>query len=263
MLRLIEEYKGCQELVRVAMSTPSPENEAAAFEGLLLAVDSISAFFEFSSELNTGLGAIFTSLDPATSSAGLTPLRSNQALAKQLAQALSFALQFDSLRMMRPILSNDFSYYRRLLPKNGSHPRLKVRDDEASSMAMFTAEHVPMLSTLTKAAAAYKDQGLQSTRGINTLLASLANSCAHTLRQNNPEGELKMLYMRAMTGCIVLFDRLNKTAFQRTSAINVRGCVSTLLRHEPRSEIEPLLSAIKYSTLSYHEASSSLQALLA
>lgn len=260
MLQLIDDYKGCRELVRVAMSTPSPQNEAAAFTGLLLSVDSISAFFEFARELESGLGTIFSALDPlASAGQELTPLRSKPAVAKQLAQALAFALQFDALRMMRPILSNDFSYYRRLLPKNGDHPDLKVRDDDASSMAMFTAEHIPMLSTLTKAG-----ERFENSRGLNMLLASLANSCAATLRQNNPSpSELKMLYMRAMTGCIVLYDRINKNVFQRASGIDMRGCVNTLLRHEPRAEIEPLLSAIKYSTLSYHEASASLQTLLA
>jgi hypothetical protein len=44
-------------------------------------------------------------------------LQDQQALAKQLALLFDFTLQFDQTRMMRPHLSNDFSYYRRLLPK--------------------------------------------------------------------------------------------------------------------------------------------------
>jgi hypothetical protein len=263
VLGLIEDYKGCRELIRVSMSTPSPENELAAFNGLLLSVDSIATIFEYAKDLQAALASVFEQLDPSNSTGQLPPLRSNQALAKQLAETLSFALQFDSVRMMRPNLSNDFSYYRRLLPKYHSHPDLKVKDDDASSMALFTAEHIPMLSTLTKAGEAYQDG--RDMRGFNRMLGCLANSCAGTLRQNHNNKispELKMLYMRTMAGCIVLYDRLNKSVFQRNCPIDVRGCVTVLLRHEPRAEIEPLLSAIKFSTFSYHEASSSLQTLL-
>jgi hypothetical protein len=45
VLQLIEDYKGCRELVRKAMSEPSKEHEQEAFDGLLKAVDSISFFF--------------------------------------------------------------------------------------------------------------------------------------------------------------------------------------------------------------------------
>ena len=39
------------------------------------------------------------------------------ALAKQLGEILDFALKFDELKMTKPALQNDFSYYRRLMPK--------------------------------------------------------------------------------------------------------------------------------------------------
>lgn len=51
VLQKIEDYEGCQELARMAMSQPTYENEKAAFEGLLWAVDSIACFFDFSDKL--------------------------------------------------------------------------------------------------------------------------------------------------------------------------------------------------------------------
>jgi hypothetical protein len=48
-----------------------------------------------------------------------------QALAKQLADVFDFTLRFDQTRMKRPQLSNDFSYYRRLLPKHSQHANIK------------------------------------------------------------------------------------------------------------------------------------------
>lgn len=67
------------------------------------------------------------------------------ALAKQLAMILDFSLQFDQTRMLRPHLSNDFSYYRRLLPKFNKHPDVRVKDDEASGMV--SAEFCSQCST--------------------------------------------------------------------------------------------------------------------
>jgi len=51
VLKKIEEYKGCQDLARKAMSTPTYENEKEAFEGLLVAVDSIATFFDYAKSL--------------------------------------------------------------------------------------------------------------------------------------------------------------------------------------------------------------------
>jgi hypothetical protein len=168
--QLIEDYKGCRELARKAMSTPTKENELAAFEGLLGAVDSIATFFNYTNELARVVPDLMTELCRA-------PLSDQQALATQLAHIFQFALVFDQTRMMRPNLSNDFSYYRRLLPKFSKHPDLKVKDDDASGMALFTAEHIPMISALTKAL-----DGIASEE-IQLLLASFANSCLRMLKQ--------------------------------------------------------------------------------
>ncbi len=83
-----------------------------------------------------------------------TSVADQQALAKQLADIFDFALRFDALRMLRPFLPNDFSYYRRLLPKFSKHERVKVKDDEASGMALFTPQHIPMMTALATATAA-------------------------------------------------------------------------------------------------------------
>merc|ERR1719228_559848 len=51
MLELINQYEGCQSLARAAMSSPSDENEKAAFEGLLGCVNQIVQFCNYSKEL--------------------------------------------------------------------------------------------------------------------------------------------------------------------------------------------------------------------
>lgn len=41
------EYRGCQDLARKAMQSPTPENEQLAFEGLLQSVDSVAMFYNY------------------------------------------------------------------------------------------------------------------------------------------------------------------------------------------------------------------------
>jgi hypothetical protein len=62
VLTLLNDYKGCQDLARKAMSSPTAENETAAFTGLLGAVDSIASFFEFSKELERCLPELLITL---------------------------------------------------------------------------------------------------------------------------------------------------------------------------------------------------------
>eukprot|EP00808_Paulinella_micropora_P006101 g54746.t1 len=255
MLQLIDEYKGCRELARIAMTTPTRENEIAAFEGLLGAVQSIRSFFNYSTKLTEIFPELLVALCEK-------PLNEQPALATQLAKLFDFALQFDQTRMMRPNLSNDFSYYRRLLPKFSKHPKVTVKDDEASGMALFTAEHIPMLSSMTKAAdrAESKLQGPEKQGALQHLLATMANSCKAMLQQKKYTDRSALLCARAMTGSLVLFDLVGpQSAFSKRSQVATRDCIVVLKTDFPKEF--GLINAIKYSTKTFSEAPSSIQDL--
>lgn len=96
------------------------------------------------------------------------------------ADIFDFTLRFDALRMERPFLPNDFSYYRRLLPKFNKHPAVKIKDDEASGMALFTAEHIPMMTTLARACPS--DAQEPRNQHIMEALALMANSCMKMIK---------------------------------------------------------------------------------
>ena len=88
VMKALVEYKGCQDLARKAMSSPTPENEQLAFEGLLASVDSVAMFYNYAKELEQVLPELLTTLtkDGADCKASLSD---QQALAKQLAGACS------------------------------------------------------------------------------------------------------------------------------------------------------------------------------
>jgi hypothetical protein len=79
-------------------------------------------------------------------------LETYQASVLALAQLLTFALDFDDLKMTNPSIQNDFSYYRRTLSRLKSSPEAKemleqavVKDELANRMSLFYAYPTPML----------------------------------------------------------------------------------------------------------------------
>jgi len=255
-MKLIEDYTGCQELARKAMSSPSPENERAAFEGLLGAVESISSFFNFTKELEGVVPDLLTAMassPPTDGGSHLIP----EALGFQFAQIMEFALEFDRVRMLRPNLSNDFSYYRRLLPKFNKHPNLRIKDDEASGMALFTAEHIPMMNCLCKATARAQEKNAQ----VGRVLAIMANSCRRAIANKRfSQASTNMTCARAMTAAIVISDHIDIfSVFNKKSPVAVKACILTLKKDFPK-EVS-LLNAIRYSTRHFNEAPPAIQDL--
>jgi len=253
MVEVIEGYKGCQDLARQAMSMPSHDNEKAAFEGLMVCVDSISRFYNYSTELEGVFKTLLCSLAGNSFS-----LESQQGLCTQLATIFDFVLRFDQTRMMRPNLSNDFSYYRRLLPKFNKHPNIKIKDEDATNMAMFTAEHIPMNACINKAAM----RAAEKNASVNLVLSTLAMSCATMIKNKVYTNErTNLLCARAMTGCIVLFDQIDTLgSFHKRSPIIVKTCVQLLKRDFPK-DCDMLLNAIHYSTKNFNNAPASVQNL--
>lgn len=259
VLRLLEEYKGCQELGKRAMSSPTPQNELEAFEGLLLAVDSIAQFYQFSKELERQIPDLFMALARGADQENKASFQSQQALVRQLGEIFNFSLRFDQTRMMRPILSNDFSYYRRLLPKFARHPGIRMKDDDASQIALFTADHIPMTNALVRAVNKMIDRGQNVY--VTGALALMANSCYSMVKSKKfSSTDLNLFCVRAMTGSIVLFDHTDTLgAFHKKCPIMLKQCVQ-LLKKEFSKE-GGLLNAIHYSTKHFRDADQSIQAL--
>lgn len=257
--KLLDEYKGCQELARKAMSTPTFANETEAFEGLLLSVQSISTFYQVSKDLERVIPDLLITLAKENDSENKQSFEEQQALAALLAKVFDFALRFDQTRMQRPFLSNDFSYYRRLLPKFNKHPGIRVKDDEASGMALFTAEHIPMTTCLAKAAAS----ALERNHNVTAALALMSNSCMAMIKSKKfAKEETNVLCARAMTGSIVIFDHVDTMGvFYKKSPIALKACI--LLLKKEFSKESALLNAIHYSTKQQHfrDADQSIQAL--
>ena len=80
-----------------AITTPGPENEEEAWNAVLPAVDQLKEFYDFSLELETCFPKLLSTLCKSDPKANL---RTQQSLAKQLADVFDFVLRFDDLKVL-------------------------------------------------------------------------------------------------------------------------------------------------------------------
>lgn len=261
LLTLIEEYKGCQSLAKKAIQEGGQENEIRAFDGLIVAVDAINEFHKFAQDLekqvfSNFIQCIAADYDPSTPQHNLP-----SPLLRQLCRLVSFAIQFDKLRMERPHLSNDFSYYRRLLPRYNKRSGVTVGEDAASAMAMFTAEHIPMVRALINASSRAAEAS--GGKNVELVLALLGNSCLKAVKEAKYASlpDVNMLCARVMTGSVVLFDHVaDPHAFHKKSPLKTKEIITSLKRDFGKEV--GLQKYIEFCTKHFSEAPASIQNLL-
>jgi hypothetical protein len=155
-------------------------------------------------------------------------IKTQQALAKQLADVFDFVLQFDDCKMVTPGIQNDFSFYRRTLNRmklsKEEANAIKIRDELANRMSLFFAYPTPMMRTLSETTVKCLDNhnGMTKNSVIHGL-AVMANICQDMVEKRKFSSVPTNLFcLRAMTGCIILVDSINEQgAFYRKSPINV------------------------------------------
>jgi len=249
----LQRYTGCSEQVRLAMSQPSAAHELNAFNALLPAIQSIAKFYRYSQALEQVVPELLRTLSTDESTTKQT-FEDQQSLALQLARILNFALTFDSIRLTKPIISNDCSFYRRLVVKFTSDPRITVSDDELSSISMWSAEVVPMISSLARAAAAT----LQSNQYVTVALSTMANCCRQLIESKKfTRYDTNLFICRSMVGSIIIYDHLSN-AFRKDNGIKTKKAVQ-LIKNEFPEQKQALLDALHFSTKNFRDASQKLQ----
>jgi hypothetical protein len=253
---MIEEYKGCQDLARKAMSYPTPESEEAAFSALLSAVEYIDAIFQQAKALEEIVPLLIDALSASPreeKDKTKLSVASCQALSAALALVLDLSLRFDQIRMRQPFISNDFAFYRRLLPKFARDPRVRIKDDDAGGMALFTAEYTPMMNAVCRSASRAPGRP-------NEVMAILANSCYKMLKHNKLPQEYHLLAARAMAGATIVFDHVDVIGvFSKSTPVKVTQIVTMLKANF--KEHQALLNGIQFTTKTFKNAPNSIQTL--
>lgn len=251
-------YKGCEEFIRKAITTPGADSENAAWAALLPAVETLQEFYEFSTEIEKVYPKLLQQLFvPSGDNGNLKQsLEGQQALAKQLADIFDFALRFDDAKMVNPAIQNDFSYYRRSLSRmklNNKGGDIKIKDELANRMSLFFAYPTPMMKVLTDTTVAFVNGSgggapVDKVQVVNGF-SMMANVCLDMVEKARFKNtKTNMFCLRGMTGAILLVDHVDEHgAFQKKSTINMKGAI-TQLKSFTEASTDGLLNALRYTT---------------
>jgi len=247
-LDALHEYTGCEEPIRKALNDPGQKTELAAWKAVSQAVDKLYGFYQFSLMLEKVWPQ---TLDTVCQDDSTNGIQSNMALVKQLANIFDFVFHFDQAKMVNPAIQNDFSYYRRVLTrmKNADKEKakdIKVDEEVANKMSFFFAYPTPMMKVLIDATTDFDSNA--KTRIVGGL-SLIANLCLKSLTSggDGDEGQA-MLYLCAMTGCIILVDHLLEDgAFNNKSPIRIKSAIMTLKNNTLSTDF--LLNSLRFTTL--------------
>lgn len=248
LLEIIRNYKGSEELIRAAISTPSKQTEGAAWDGLLPGVANLKSFFTYSDELAAVSTKIVACLAKAPMGETGYPELSEY-MAKQFCDVVSFAFEFDAIKMSNPSIQNDLSFYKRRIYVMGDVGELAVDNELAARLSQFFAVATPMLTALCNSIqvlvnkSEYKLEKTLETM-IEVTLRMLEN--AETESKFESPDDMIQYIMRVMTGLIIIYDHVNKAgAFHKKSMVDIKAAITVLKKKDDTS---PLLLALKFSS---------------
>eukprot|EP01129_Flabellula_baltica_P003584 TRINITY_DN13336_c0_g1_i1.p1 TRINITY_DN13336_c0_g1~~TRINITY_DN13336_c0_g1_i1.p1 ORF type:complete len:321 (+),score=75.76 TRINITY_DN13336_c0_g1_i1:32-994(+) len=257
LIKLLTEYKGCEEYIREALSHPGEKStEKKAWKRVTAAVEDLHEFYEFSSHFSEFwpdlVEAICTD-DPMQS------IGNNMALVKQIALVFDFTFHFDVEKIMNPHIQNDFAYYRRVLGRmksSNKKQKLTVDEDTANKMSFFFAYPTPMMKVIIDLTVDMCNEG--NVEEFKHGLATLANACVRKALQimdsgvqEGAENQSMMLYLCALTGCIILVDHLNGDmgAFRSKSPIAIRKAVEMITEYGNYESTNFLINSLRFTTI--------------
>ncbi|CAI2162811.1 7298_t:CDS:2 [Funneliformis geosporum] len=242
LLNSLRNYQGCGELIRKAISNPTPENEEEAWKAVQPAVAKLKQYYEYSVSLEGALPELLNAFCEGNVRKNIEKF---QALTKLLADILDFAFEFDYLKMRTPSIQNDFSYYRRTLSRgklaneiNNNHQTdLKtamIEDELATQISLFYAYPTTMLKKVTDVTAGFVDKNNLG-KSVSECLSGLAAACYHSVTKKRVQRpEMVDFCLRVMVVSIILYDHIDP----QVKAIQTHGI----------NEYTNLMSALRYNT---------------
>lgn len=255
-LRIIDEYQGCQDMVKVSMAeNASYEEKQQAFYALEAAVQSISMLWGFSNTLSEQLQTLLINISQQCSRGDdVVNLTDAPGLTNQLAYILQYALVFDHTRMQRFVLQNDFSFFRRMKGTKEFKNEGSLSEDDTNNMSNFVQEHIPMIKSTSKGA----DLAYQKDSTSVDVLATLANTVLNMLKKNKVSDNLRNYAATVMTGAALTFDRVHPAGvFHKQSPVDIKNII-TLLQKE-FSDLPQLIGALHFSTKTFRSAPDKIQ----
>ncbi|TPX57770.1 hypothetical protein PhCBS80983_g03589 [Powellomyces hirtus] len=222
-------YVGCQEEIRKAISTPSPETEEAAWAAVCPAVLKLREYYEFAQRLEEAFPRLLAFLCTGDV---MQNLEVRQATAKQMADVLHFVSLFDELKAQQ---------------------NLVVPDELANRMSLFYAHATPMTKSLVDAT--IRLNRTVTADAATTILSIISGICYNAVIKERAQGAMVHYCLRVLVVSIILYDHMDpEGAFGKNSKVNIRASVR-VIQTSGGSGSNNLLNALRYTTLHLNDES--------
>ena len=259
VLEALKNYKGCEAVIRKAITNPTPEAENEALVQLVPVIDVLHDFYKFSQKIESYLPTLF---EPLCSDTPIESIVENMGTVRILGDILNFALRFDDLKMVNPAIQNDFSYYRRTLSrlklsKQSTGVSLHVTGEVANRMSLFFAYPTPMMRVLLDTTAkfiAQEQRGSQLIVGLGHLTNMFITNLNEAAKANVQPSSTTLKVVAYISGAIVLYDQACPDgAFIKSSPIMIKDALKNVKMY---SQNQPLfMNAIRFTTAHFNDAS--------
>lgn len=243
LLLVLQNYHGNAESIRNALSNSQDfDLQRASFSTLCPNIDIIAKFHHLSLEI----AQVVTTL--ANDLVTIQQVKEHLPFVQLLGDIFLFAFEFDQLKMMKPEIQNDFSFYRRSLGSAAIGTEdLPLPSDEANVVSMWLAVGLPMMGSVSSP--------LQSD---SIVLVHMANIAFGMLARKLPLiDDDKIKLVNIMIVSMIMYDRVCGVpggVFTSNSAIKVKRCIQVMKR-DGGSAAQQLAQCIKYSTMHYNDNS--------
>jgi len=259
ILEDVKNYEGADKFIRdaIAMDTRSEESESKAWAAICPIVARLKTYFDYSGELDQEVPRIVAELAKSPiGESGYPDL--SECMVKQFCDVVSFAFEFDGVKIRTPSIQNDLAYYKRRMAQMQMSAtdgkELPVDHELAARISMFFATATPMLTTLCMSTHnLVNDPKLKLAKTLETMIEVTIRMLENISTSAKFESEDTVHYiMRVMTGLVIIYDHVHDGgAFQKRGPVDIKAAVTVL---KSRNE-EVLLDALRYSTKHFNDES--------
>ena len=153
--------------------------------------------------------------------------------------------QWDSLKVQRPSILNDFSFYRRNFAKMVEFDiPFPVLEQEANVISMFLAQACPLTMGIAKKIKDARDEQA------SLVFANLANALCRAVTEEFQHQETLDYACSAMTCATVIFDHTTDVGVFGTKAVKIKPLADALGGYGERGET--LLYFLKYNLRNFN-----------
>lgn len=255
-LERIGSYEDKNAIIGPIVATPSDDSSQIIVDTLYNSVRIITECYDFSVIFSKGVVEILKFLIAQfQSNNSLRILESFQASLNALAEAFQFSIKFDEIKMQKPKLMNDLSFFKRALGK-GVIPKDQPNFDtptflqESSSFGVFYAQGCPMTSSLCDACIKqFPDDDPKP----SIVFGYLTDLCTSSYLHGTGNSEVvKLKILHALTDLILITDHISKFGvFIQKSPIRIIDATKVLTEHQPKQQ--GLINLVKYSSKHFND----------